>query len=150
MIGGQATDIEVKIALESSGILITRNLKTTALMRLAMTAGALAYGAAEADIEALAQFGECLGLAYQIYDDLLDACGDIAFAGKSLGQDSRHLRYTSISELGIKGAYDMAANLIEQAKSTVIDRFGNREETQSLMAAADYIVSAIVKKAISN
>ncbi|MDQ6699182.1 MAG: polyprenyl synthetase family protein [Acidobacteriota bacterium] len=70
-IGGQAVDLAHRGA-NNSGQGIE---KTTALLRFALTAGAIAYGAGSADVRALARCGECLGEAYQIYDDLLD--GDL-------------------------------------------------------------------------
>ncbi len=64
MIGGQAVDLGEAIE--------TRNRKTSALMRLALTAGAIACGASPKDVEALGRCGACLGEAYQVYDDLQD------------------------------------------------------------------------------
>jgi len=139
MIGGQATDIDTRTAGDSRDALMTRNLKTTALMRLTMTAGAIAASASQSEVAALAQFGECLGIAYQIYDDLLDELGSSAETGKTAGQDARHLRPSFVLELGVEGANRMAASLVEQAKAAVVDRFGDSEETRLLRAAADFI-----------
>jgi geranylgeranyl diphosphate synthase type II len=139
MIGGQATDIDTRAASSSRDALTTRNLKTTALMRLTMTAGAIAASASQAEVAALAQFGECLGIAYQIYDDLLDEMGSSAETGKTAGQDARHLRPSFIAELGVEGANRMAASLVEQAKAAVVERFGDSEETRLLRDAADFI-----------
>jgi geranylgeranyl diphosphate synthase type II len=139
MIGGQATDIDTRAASSSRDALTTRNLKTTALMRLTMTAGAIAASASQAEVAALAQFGECLGIAYQIYDDLLDEIGSSAETGKTAGQDARHLRPSFIAEMGVEGANRMAASLVEQAKAVVVERFGDSEETRLLRDAADFI-----------
>jgi geranylgeranyl diphosphate synthase type II len=139
MIGGQATDIDTLMTSNSRDALTTRNLKTTALMRLTMTAGAIAASASQAEVDALAQFGESLGIAYQIYDDLSDELGSSAETGKPARQDARHLRPSFVTELGIEGANRMAASLVEQAKTAVVDRFGDNEETRLLRDAADLI-----------
>ncbi|HEX8089262.1 MAG TPA: polyprenyl synthetase family protein, partial [Blastocatellia bacterium] len=139
MIGGQATDIDTRAARGSRDALTTRNLKTTALMRLTMTVGAIAAGASQPEVAALAQFGECLGIAYQIYDDLLDELGSSEETGKTAGQDARHLRQSFVTELGVEGANHMAASLIEQAKAVVAERFGGGDATRLLKDAADFI-----------
>ncbi|HVG17450.1 MAG TPA: polyprenyl synthetase family protein [Blastocatellia bacterium] len=139
MIGGQAADIDTPTAGNSRDALTTRNLKTTALMRLTMTAGAIAASASQSEVAALAQFGECIGIAYQIYDDLLDELGSSEETGKPAGQDARHLRPSFVTELGVEGANSMAASLVGQAKAAVVGKFGDNEETRLLADAADFI-----------
>jgi len=138
MIGGQAADIE-RHAADSFDTLATRNLKTTALLRLAVTAGAMAGGAARDDVAALAHYGECLGSAYQVCDDLLDGLGDSDDLGKPAGQDARHRRPSFVAQLGVEGAHDMALSLIEQAKSAIADQFGHTGPARLLADAADFI-----------
>jgi len=140
MIGGQVADLESNASCDDMNALESRSLKTTALMRLTLSAGALACGADEADAEALACFGECLGSAYQIQDDLMDRMGDIALTGKTPGQDARHLRSTFVGGLGIEGAHDLALGLVERGKSSVLDRFGETREALMLNASADFIM----------
>src|SRR6266508_2117167 len=70
MIGGQAADLDIRASRGNSHALASRQLKTTALARLTIIAGAIASGADERDVAALARYGECLGAAYQICDDL--------------------------------------------------------------------------------
>lgn len=141
MIGGQAADLELRAENSSVESLATRNLKTTALMRLTMIAGAIACGGQEEDISALAIFGDCLGAAYQIHDDLIDEIYESDVTGKTARQDARHLRSNFASELGVEGANNLALSLIEQGKSAIIDRFESREEAALLINAADMIVS---------
>ena len=91
MIGGQAIDLEIRCSRKSRIPFSARNRKTSALLRLTLTAGAIACDAAAEDIAALADAGECLGEAYQICDDLLDQfIGLHAQTGKNGHQDSRH------------------------------------------------------------
>jgi geranylgeranyl pyrophosphate synthase len=140
MIGGQAADIDSRRSSDDPDAVTTRSLKTTALMRLTMTAGAITATASQADVSALAQYGESLGIAYQIYDDLLDELGSSAGTGKTSGQDARHLRPSFVAELGVEGANRMAGSLIEQAKATVIERFSDSLDARLLRDAADFIV----------
>ncbi len=93
MIGGQAVE-----GME----------KTTSLLRLALTAGAIACGASSADVRALARCGECLGEAYQLYDDLLD--GDVPHhASETCLIRAQELIAESKAAAGIHGATLAAA-----------------------------------------
>ncbi len=133
MIGRQAIDLApraVKVGAEASA---SRNLKTTALMRLTMIAGPIASGADEADLSALARFGECLGAAYQVCDDLLDELGESELTGKPARQDARHLRQTYVAELGVEGARRLAISLAEESKAVISERFGPRYEARLLI-----------------
>jgi geranylgeranyl diphosphate synthase type II len=82
MIGGQSADL-------NGSELEPRDCKTSALMRLTLTAGAQAGGASVSSVALLAECGERLGRAYQMLDDLNDACCD---SGKTVAQDQRHHR----------------------------------------------------------
>jgi geranylgeranyl diphosphate synthase type II len=143
MIGGQAADLGPGVEGGRQGALASRSLKTTALMRLTMSAGAIACEACEADISALAEFGEHLGAAYQVRDDLLDELGDSSLTGKTIKQDARHLRRSFVAELGVEGANHMAMGLIEQGKSAITGRFGDRLEARLLVEAADIIAGGV-------
>ncbi|MEO6723803.1 MAG: polyprenyl synthetase family protein [Blastocatellia bacterium] len=145
MIGGQVADLELRAASAAPDAFASRNLKTTALMRLTMTAGAMACGAGEADTAALARFGECLGLAYQACDDLIDEIGENALAGKTVGQDARHLRPTFVTELGIEGARRLALKLAGEGKAAIIERFGQCYETQLLAEVLDSVIREVEK-----
>jgi geranylgeranyl diphosphate synthase, type II len=97
MIGGQALDLSAsgpagESSLERDERLSERKRKTSAMMRLAFTAGALACGVSAKDAEVLGRAGQCLGEAFQIGDDLLDARRSSQHTGKNAGQDRRHNR----------------------------------------------------------
>ncbi|MEA2176101.1 MAG: geranylgeranyl diphosphate synthase, type [Blastocatellia bacterium] len=143
MIGGQVVDLESGGADSYTERLYSRDLKTIALMRLMMVCGALARGADAPDIAALAKFGECLGRAYQICDDLLDELGDVHLTGKPLGQDARHLRPNIIAGMGLERAHRMGAQLIDEAKSALEERFGERREVRLLAEAADMVTGEV-------
>jgi geranylgeranyl pyrophosphate synthase len=109
-------------------------------MRLMMVAGGILSGAPEADTEALAAFGESLGRAYQIYDDLADAWGDQQSTGKSVGQDLRHLRPTPVRGLSREQARELSSGVVEAGKAA-LTRFGDRHEARLLRSAADHVIA---------
>jgi geranylgeranyl diphosphate synthase type II len=141
MIGGQAADLDIRASRGNSHALASRQLKTTALARLTISAGAIASGADEQDVAALARYGECLGAAYQICDDLLDEFGESATIGKNVGQDARHLRSTVTSQFGAEGARRLALDFLAEGKQALRDRFGERQTVSLLIEAADLVIS---------
>jgi geranylgeranyl diphosphate synthase type II len=89
MIGGQIADIEAESKTVSAELLDYIHLnKTAALIVSSVLAGAYLAEADKAQIEALSLFGEYIGLAFQIADDILDVSGNADDMGKSSGQDA--------------------------------------------------------------
>lgn len=131
MIGGQAADL-------AGAPHYDRVSKTAALVRLAVTAGAMASAAGLAETAALRSYGELVGTAYQICDDLLDEAG-AAQTGKPSRQDVRHGRATYVAEFGIEGARQRALALIECAKAVLREQFGALAEVELLAEGADLI-----------
>ena len=139
MVGGQFLDLETRAGVgngRGAEALARRDLKTVALMRLMMTAGALACGSRGADVVALAEFGDCLGRAYQICDDLLDEACAAEVTGKPARQDARNARATAVTTLGVEGARRCAEELIERGVARISERFGGRFEARLLAEAA--------------
>ncbi len=141
MIGGQMIDLELRGGSCVHDKLVSRNLKTTTLTRLMMTVGAIASNAYETEIAALASFGETLGTAYQIYDDLLDELGEARVIGKTLKQDQRHLCPNYVSEYGVYEAQRMAVEMLEQGNDTLYRQFGNCPEVNLLVEVAQMIIA---------
>ncbi len=146
MIGGQMVDLELKDSAQGFAALASRNLKTTALLELTMTAGARSIGATEADLAALRQFGEALGMAYQICDDLLDELGDSQQIGKPTRQDARHARASCVKDLGIVRAHQSARQWVEQGALILRRQFTTQPETEWLIEAAAQIVKTVEPK----
>lgn len=140
MIGGQMVDLESRRGSADNSTLAGRDLKTVALMRLMMTAGAIAGARPAKDIEALAKFGECFGRAYQICDDLLDEMSDETVTGKSPGQDVRHSRASSVALLGAAEARRLAEQMITSGLTCLRERFGSRAEVSMLGEAGDWLL----------
>jgi geranylgeranyl pyrophosphate synthase len=140
MIAGQAAELTLSGTPADESVLSSRELKTTGLMRLMMVAGAIISGATETKTNALATYGECLGKAYQIYDDLADRLGSHQQTGKSVGQDLRHRRPTALIGLSDEETRVLAAGIMQTGKDALAP-FGNRPEAELLRSAADQIVA---------
>jgi farnesyl diphosphate synthase len=140
MVGGQVLDLESEgkeldlVQLENIHI-----HKTGALIRAAVNMGALACpDLAPARAEALDHYAKCVGLAFQIQDDLLDVEGDTAVIGKQSGADAAHQKATYPSLMGIGPAHEAAAELIANALKS-LEAFDERADP--LRWIADYIVN---------
>jgi geranylgeranyl diphosphate synthase type II len=147
MVGGQAAELALSGVPRGATIPAGLELKTTALMRLALTAGAIAAGSARDDIEALGAFGEMLGGAYQIYDDLADRLGDRQSTGKNVGQDARHVRpgqtqSTLQGDAMTDELIKRAAGMLASAEAS-LDRFAGRPETVLLQSAGELILAQL-------
>ncbi|MCZ8376404.1 MAG: polyprenyl synthetase family protein [Beijerinckiaceae bacterium] len=112
MVGGQLLDLAAEgrfdaapQPLDLAAIRHLQALKTGALIRFAVEAGALMAPQATAEQRAaLTAYGEALGLAFQIRDDLLDVEGDAALVGKAVAKDAAAGKGTFVSLLGIEAA----------------------------------------------
>jgi geranylgeranyl pyrophosphate synthase len=102
-------------------------MKTGALIRAALGLGALVAGASEAQRVALERFGELIGLAFQVIDDILDVQSDTATLGKTQGKDAASAKATYVSLLGLPGAREEAERLL-QAALDALDGLGAAAE----------------------
>jgi farnesyl diphosphate synthase len=107
MVGGQALDLAFdKLgdprAPDLAHVTRLQGMKTGALIRVACEAGAILGSASAEHRAALVHYGEALGAAFQIADDLLDIEGDAAIVGKAVGKDQS--KATMAALLGVEGA----------------------------------------------
>ena len=122
MVGGQMLDIAAESAsapLGPQAIAELQAMKTGALLRFSVEAGAMVAGAPTAARVALDRYGRSLGAAFQIADDLLDAEGDAAALGKRAGKDAARNKATFVSALGLEGARALRDRLVEEAVAAV-------------------------------
>lgn len=115
MVGGQMADIAAETAempLNLAQITALQAGKTGALITWSAMAGPRMAGA---DPTALQKYGDCLGLAFQIADDILDVTGDAAKAGKRLQKDADAGKATFVSLLGLDAARARAKSLTDEA-----------------------------------
>ena len=138
MVGGQAADIAAETAalpLTIDQITALQAGKTGALITWSAMAGARM---AAADLGPLQTYGDCLGLAFQITDDILDVTGDATAVGKAVGKDATAGKATFVSLLGLDEAKRRAGALVEQA-CTALAVYG--DTAQTLRDAARFVVT---------
>ncbi len=143
MVGGQMLDVAAETSaspLSTEAIARLQAMKTGALIRLSVEAGARLAGAGEPAFVALSAYGAAIGAAFQIADDLLDAEGDTATLGKRAGKDAGRHKATLVAALGLEGARRELAALVAKAKAAV-DAAGLGEGGDGLTATADFVAS---------
>lgn len=127
MIGGQTVDLENENKRpEVSVILEMYRMKTGALLEFCCRAGCIAAGAGADKQLAAGSFGQRLGLAFQIVDDILDITADEKLLGKPVGSDAAEGKFTYVSAVGIEKARERAEELTEQAKGC-LEAFSDNE-----------------------
>ncbi len=146
MAGGQALDLEASKRGEPpqpdiAHILRLQSMKTGALLTCACEMGAILGGAAPMERQALRRYGTALGSAFQIADDLLDAEGDAATAGKAVAKDAAAGKATLV---GLMGVAEARAQLREQVDLSVTALTGFGARGHVLAGAARFIGSDAV------
>jgi geranylgeranyl diphosphate synthase type II len=120
MVGGQTMDIQAEgKTLDPATLLTLHSKKTGALLRVSLRVGGLAGGADEAALGHLTRYGERLGLAFQIVDDILDIEGDSAEMGKTAGSDLRKHKATYPAVFGLEASRREATRLLDEARDAV-------------------------------
>ena len=116
MVGGQVVDMDTTSATANSQTLeYIHSAKTGAFIRMAVRAGAIYAGAAEDDLARVTAYGEKIGLAFQIADDLLDVLGSTESLGKTAGKDGRQQKATYPALHGVEESQRIAAALVREA-----------------------------------
>ncbi|MEO1593688.1 MAG: polyprenyl synthetase family protein [Pseudomonadota bacterium] len=135
IIAGQAYECEPGVDLRAY-----QQAKTGALFAASTEAGAAAAGVEAAPWRAL---GGRLGEAYQVADDLLDACGNVADMGKPTGQDHKHGRPSAIQALGFDGALARLNGLVADAIASIPDCVGREPLARLIGAEAEQLASRL-------
>ena len=118
MTGGQALDLEAeRFPPGEAGVATLQAMKTGALIRFACEAGALVAGAGDDERTRLVRFGETVGLAFQIADDLLDLTSTEQALGKAAGKDGAAGKVTFVSLKGPDWARARLAGLVDEANA---------------------------------
>jgi geranylgeranyl diphosphate synthase type II len=138
MIAGQVADLEGEGQAPTAQLLETiHRAKTGALLRASLRMGAIAAGAAEGQYDALSCYGEHVGLAFQIVDDILDVEESSEALGKTAGKDAAQHKITFPAVYGLETSRLMAQQECERAHA-VLAPFGDR--ALRLHELADLIV----------
>ena len=120
MIAGQLLDLHAEgSSPDAAQLERIHRLKTGALIRASVTSGGILAGASPGESEALRSFGESLGLAFQIVDDLLDVQGDTQVLGKTAGKDARADKATFPAVWGLEESRRQAEAAAERARSAL-------------------------------
>jgi geranylgeranyl diphosphate synthase type II len=138
MIGGQVNDLEGEGKPPTAELLDSiHRAKTGALLRASVRIGAIYSQAGPDQLDALTRFGEHIGLAFQIVDDVLDVEQPSEALGKTAGKDAKQQKITFPAVYGIARSREMAEQERMEAHRA-LDMFGDR--ASRLREIADYIV----------
>jgi geranylgeranyl diphosphate synthase type II len=126
MIGGQVADLEAEgKPIGEEHLLYIHRAKTGAMIRASVRMGAIYCGAPPAEFEALSLYGEHIGLAFQIVDDILDVEGTPESLGKTPGKDAQQQKATFPALYGVEESRRRAGRHLEAAKAA-LEPFGDR------------------------
>ena len=144
MAGGQAIDLaSVGLPLTEPELRAMHRRKTGALLLASVRMGAAcaAHPLPAAALQALDTYGQALGLAFQVVDDVLDVTADSALLGKTAGKDAAAGKPTYVSLLGLEAARQLAADLLAQAENALNAlQASGLAHTQPLHALARQVV----------
>lgn len=139
MIGGQMMDIASEgKRIDMETLKYIHSNKTGKLIKLPVEIGCIIGEATSEEKETLIKFSELIGLAFQIKDDILDIEGDFLTLGKPVGSDQELEKSTYPALIGLNKSKELLKNTIEEAKSILVERFGE-EKSAILLKLADYI-----------
>lgn len=137
MVGGQVLDMEAtgKASADAESLKAIHACKTGALLAFSVWSGACLAGADEILLSLFQEFGEILGLAFQIADDLLDVTGELASLGKTPGKDQAAGKLTWISVYGVEASKQELARLADAGQALLSSSGPNAESIQPLLSA---------------
>lgn len=140
MVGGQVVDMESEgqSDIDFATVQYIHTHKTGALIKASVKAGAILGGADNAGIDALTKYGEAVGLAFQVADDILDIEGTTEEIGKDAGSDEARGKATYPAAIGLAESKRRAQELVDMALQA-LDSFG--PEAEPLREVAKYIVN---------
>ncbi len=140
MVGGQVLDIEGEQGVTSlEQLQQIHQYKTSELIVCALRAGGHIAGASLSQLEALEQFGRCIGLAFQIQDDILDVIGEEHKIGKPVHSDEKSSKVTYPFFMGVEPSIQKVKQLTQEGKDAVLGAgFTNPER---LLQIADFLMN---------
>ncbi|ACM20978.1 (2E,6E)-farnesyl-diphosphate synthase [Geotalea daltonii FRC-32] len=139
MVGGQVVDMESEgnAEIDLATVQYIHTHKTGALIKASVKSGALLGGASSKDAESLTRYGEAIGLAFQIADDILDIEGTTEEIGKDAGSDEARGKATYPAVMGLAEAKIRAAELVDIALDALSAFDGKADPLREI---ASYIV----------
>lgn len=141
MMGGQQIDLQSeKITISQEVLEDLVSKKTAALLSCSCLLGCIAANAGKTEKEKAITFGQKLGMAFQITDDILDFEGEEIVLGKSIGKDDKNGKSTFVSVLGLENAKVLAKKLTNDAKKSIAD-IGDENSRERLIALCDLLLT---------
>ena len=143
MVLGQYLDIEsekLNSNLELKDIEKIHSLKTGKLIRASILMGQLESSLDIKKQEMLCEFGSKIGLAFQVYDDILDETGDSSVLGKSIKSDIKNQKQTYVKVIGLDQSNYIANKLATQSID-ILDKMELGEAINNLKSLAEYMVN---------
>jgi geranylgeranyl diphosphate synthase, type II len=138
MVGGQMADLEAEGKSVAPQMLeYIHRSKTAALIRASVTSGAISAGAPPEDVSRLRRFGDTIGWAFQVTDDILDVEESSVALGKTAGKDVAQQKATYPTVYGLKRSHEIANELANKAIAE-LDSYGDR--AARLRELAEYLV----------
>jgi geranylgeranyl diphosphate synthase, type II len=119
MVGGQVLDIAEDRPAQMDYLTRMHGMKTGALLRASCRMGVLAAGGSAEDLQRADAYGDAVGLAFQIADDILDVTGDPSKMGKPVGADAAAGRYTFPAVIGLEASWILAERMVADAIAAV-------------------------------
>ncbi len=117
MIGGQVVDIKSESGdMDKETLDFIHKNKTSKLIEASLISGAIIGGAEKTQIDYIRNYGENIGMLFQIRDDILDRIGDTESLGKTTGIDDRNDKLTYVSLYGLERAIEISQEIAEEAK----------------------------------
>jgi len=139
MAGGQAIDLaSVGQSLSEDSLRHMHQLKTGALLQASVMMGAACGTASAMALQAMEAFGQAIGLAFQVVDDVLDVSADSATLGKTAGKDADNDKPTYVALMGLERSRAYAASLAGQAHAAL--QGSGLPDTAALAALASMVI----------
>lgn len=137
MIGGQVLDMTLSSDTDDSVLFEMYRLKTGALLKTACACGCILAGADDEKVVMAEKFGEKVGIAFQIIDDILDRLGDAKILGKPIGSDEKNNKDTIVVRLGVEYCRELAKKYTDEAYEYLNSFDG---DTTVLRQLAEYLL----------
>ena len=144
MLGGQSVDVLFTGKNPDKDRLdYIYRLKTCALIEGSMMIGAALAGADDSTLEKLEEIGRCVGMAFQIQDDILDCTGDAAVLGKPLNSDEKNNKTTYVTLFGLDKAAEEVMTLSKKAEDILKDIASQDEQEKEFLL---WLIGSLVKR----
>ena len=134
MIGGQVIDMSLSEDDDDNVLYDMYRLKTGALLKTACAIGCILSGADDELVSIAEKFGEKLGIAFQIIDDILDGTSDTKTLGKPVGSDEKNNKDTIVVRLGVEYCRELAKKYTDEAYECLAHFDGDKQNLKEISA----------------